>query len=202
MTAKPRLALFARYPAAGFAKTRLIPALGADGAAEVHRQLTERTLAVLKATGFPVELHFTGTEAAAFRDWLGDGFALVPQVEGDLTDRLLAALHPAPVIFFGADTPDLSAQHVAQAIAALESKPVVLGPADDGGYYLIGMQQPMPDLLTDMPWSTDRVLPETLRRLAAHSVEPVLLETLHDCDRPEDLPRWPWLEQMCQASQS
>jgi uncharacterized protein len=202
MTATPRLVLFARYPAAGAAKTRLIPALGPQGAADVHRKLTERTLAVLKATGFPVELHYTGAEAAAFRNWLGDQFALVRQAEGDLSDRLLAALHPAPVIFFGADTPDLAAQHLAHAIAALESNAVVLGPADDGGYYLIGMQQPMPHLLTDMPWSTEEVLPETLRRLAAQGVEPVLLETLHDCDRPEDLLRWPWLGQQCQASQS
>ncbi|MFM2409452.1 MAG: hypothetical protein RL481_280 [Pseudomonadota bacterium] len=202
MSAAPRLVLFARYPTAGAAKTRLIPALGAEGAAAVHRQLTERTLAVLKATGFPVELHYTGAQEAAFRGWLGDGVTLVPQAEGDLTDRLMAALRPPPVIFFGADTPDLAYHHVRQAIAALETRAVTLGPADDGGYYLIGMKQPMPEILTDIPWSTDQVLPETMRRLTSLGVEPVLLETLHDCDRPEDLPRWPWLGQRCQASQS
>jgi uncharacterized protein len=189
----PRLVLFARYPTAGAAKTRLIPALGAEGAAAVHRQLTERTLSVLLANGSPVELHHTGAEQADFRSWLGEGFAFVKQAEGDLTDRLLAALHPAPVIFFGADTPDLSAHHVAAAVAALESHPVVLGPADDGGYYLIGMKTPMPEILNDMPWSTDQVMPETLRRLLEKGIEPALLDTLHDCDRPEDLARWPWL---------
>jgi uncharacterized protein len=193
----PRLVLFARYPLAGAAKTRLIPAIGPDGAAQVHRQLTERTMAVLRETGHLVELHYTGANEDAFRNWLGDGFALVPQADGDLTDRLMAALNPlsesAPVIFFGADTPDLSAQIVADAVAALQTHQVVLGPADDGGYYLIGMNQPMPELLTDMPWSTDQVMPETLRRLAAIGVTPALLETLHDCDRPEDLSRWPWL---------
>jgi uncharacterized protein len=202
MSAAPRLVLFARYPTAGAAKTRLIPALGAEGAAAAHRQLTERTLAVLKATGFSVELHYTGAQEADFRGWLGEGFTLVPQAEGDLTNRLMAALHPAPVIFFGADTPDLADHHVGQAIAALETSAVTLGPADDGGYYLIGMKQPMPELLTNMPWSTDQVLPETMRRLTALGIEPLLLETLHDCDRPEDLPRWPWLGQRCQASQS
>lgn len=189
----PRLVLFARYPTAGAAKTRLIPALGPEGAANVHRQLTQRTLSVLINSGLAVELHYTGAEKAAFRAWLGGGFALVKQAESDLTDRLMAALHPAPVIFFGADTPDLSAHHVAQAIAALETRPVVLGPADDGGYYLIGMQQPMPELLYAMPWSTDQVMPETVRRLAAANISPLLLDTLHDCDRPEDLARWPWL---------
>jgi uncharacterized protein len=144
-------------------------------------------------TGLAVELHYTGAEEADFRAWLGEGFALVKQAEGDLTDRLIKALYPAPVIFFGADTPDLSNHHITQAIAALQTHAVVIGPADDGGYYLIGMKQPMPELLIDMPWSTDQVMPETLRRLAAKAIEPVLLDTLHDCDRPEDLARWPWL---------
>lgn len=189
----PRLVLFARYPTAGAAKTRLIPALGPEGASRVHRQLTEKTLSVLQASGLPVELHYTGAELVDFRAWLGEGFTLVKQAEGDLTDRLMAALHPAPVIFFGADTPDLAAHHIAQAVAALETHPVLLGPADDGGYYLIGMKQPMPELLDLMPWSTDQVMPETLRRLAVKGIEPALLETLHDCDRPEDLARWPWL---------
>lgn len=188
-----RLVLFARYPTAGAAKTRLIPALGPEGAAGVHRQLTERTLGVLLGSELPVELHYTGAADADFRAWLGNGFALVEQAKGDLTGRLLAALYPAPVIFFGADTPDLSAHHVAQAVAALETHPVVLGPADDGGYYLIGMKQPMPELLDHMPWSTDQVMPETLRRLAEAGIPTALLDTLHDCDRPEDLARWPWL---------
>lgn len=150
-------------------------------------------MGVLLGSELPVELHYTGAADADFRAWLGNGFALVEQAKGNLTDRLLAALYPAPVIFFGADTPDLSAHHVAQAVAALETHPVVLGPADDGGYYLIGMKEPMPELLDHMPWSTDQVIPETLRRLAAMNISPALLDTLHDCDRPEDLARWPWL---------
>lgn len=193
----PRLVLFARYPTAGAAKTRLIPALGAEDAARVHRQLTERTLGVLMSSRFPCELHFTGAAEADFREWLGDGFTLTEQANGDLTDRLMAALYPAPVIFFGADTPDLSAHHVVQAVAALETHPIVLGPADDGGYYLIGMKQPMPELLDHMPWSTAQVMPETLRRLEKMNIDPILLDTLHDCDRPEDLARWPWLTGQC-----
>lgn len=189
----PRLVLFARYPTAGAAKTRLISAIGPEGAAGIHRQLTERTLRVLLDSGLPVELHHTGSRDVDFRAWLGDRFTMVEQAKGDLTDRLQASLHPAPVIFFGADTPDLSVHHVAQAVAALECHPVVLGPAEDGGYYLIGMKRPMPELLDHMPWSTDQVMPETLRRLAEAGISPVLLDTLHDCDRPEDLARWPWL---------
>lgn len=191
MIACPRLVLFARYPIAGACKTRLIPALGAEGAAALHRHLTERTVAALRQSGCPVTLAYTGAEEAAFAAWLGRDIALVEQVEGDLTAKLTACLDPAPVIFFGADTPDLKLHHVEQAIAALQTHDVVIGPADDGGYYLIGMRTPLPQLLTDMPWSTDRVLPESLARLVELEIEPVLLETLSDCDRPEDLARWP-----------
>jgi uncharacterized protein len=189
----PRLVLFARYPTAGAAKTRLIPALGAEGAAALHRQLTERTLGILCQSGLPIELHYTGADAAEFRQWLGNDVALVPQAQGDLTDRLLAALAPAPVVFFGADTPDLDLGHIASAVSALHSNEVVIGPADDGGYYLIGMKRAKPELFANMPWSTEQVMPETLGRLAMQGIEPVLLETLHDCDRPEDLLRWPRL---------
>jgi hypothetical protein len=192
MTA-PRLVLFTRYPTAGACKTRLIPALGATEAAALHRRLTERTVAVLKASGAPVEVAYTGANAAQFATWLGPDVTLTEQMAGDLTARLLACLDPAPVIFFGADTPDLAPQHVEAAIAALERHDVVIGPAEDGGYYLIGMRTALPELLTDMPWSTDQVLPETLARLARRGIAPVLLETLADCDRPEDLARWPGL---------
>lgn len=191
MIAFPRLLLFARFPTPGVCKTRLIPALGAEGAAALHRHLTERTVATLRQSGCRVTLAYTGAEEAAFAAWLGPDVALVEQVAGDLTAKLMACLDPAPVIFFGADTPDLELRHIEQAIAALQTHDVVIGPADDGGYYLIGMRAPLPQLLTDMPWSTDRVLPETLARLGQMGIEPVLLETLADCDRPEDLARWP-----------
>lgn len=188
-----RAVLFTRYPMDGAAKTRLIPAIGARGAARVHRQLTERTVERLRAAGAMIEIHYTGAPEADFRAWLGHDLRFVAQPEGDLTDRLLAALDPAPVIFFGADTPDLEVDHIAAAIAALHTHEVVIGPAEDGGYYLIGVAKPHAFLFTDMPWSSDAVFPETCARLATRGITPVILETLADCDRPEDLPRWPWL---------
>jgi uncharacterized protein len=193
MTNDTRLVLFARFPVAGECKTRLIPAVGAAGAAAVHRQLTQRSVGVLLQSGQEVILAYTGAERCDFVDWLGDDITYVRQVDGNLTDKLLACLHSAPVMFFGADTPDLTIEIVVQAIAALNTHDVVLGPAEDGGYYLIGMRRAMPELLTNMPWSTDQVMPETLRRLSHMGIEPVILETLSDCDRPEDLARWPQL---------
>ncbi|MEP3050864.1 MAG: TIGR04282 family arsenosugar biosynthesis glycosyltransferase [Erythrobacter sp.] len=189
----PRLVLFARYPESGAAKTRLIPAVGAAGAAQIHRRLTERTHAILQASGCPVELQFTGAPETAFRAWLGEAITAIPQADGGLGDRLISALDPAPVIFFGADTPDLDANHVAAAIDALCRNDVVVGPAHDGGYYLIGLNQPHRFLFENMPWSTDQVLPETLERLNARQITHALLPTLADCDRPEDLKNWPYL---------
>jgi uncharacterized protein len=189
----PRLVLFARYPTPGTAKTRLIPAIGPDGAAEVHRTLTERTLTILRGHDCPVELFTTGATHSEFADWLGPDVILKQQADGDLTNRLTAALDPAPVIFFGADTPDLSREIVSSAIAALASHDVVVGPADDGGYYLIGMARPYPDLLQGIDWSTERVFAQTMSKAEAAGLRVAVLETLADCDRPEDLARWPWL---------
>lgn len=189
----PRLVLFARYPTPGAAKTRLIPAIGPEAAAAVHRTLTERTLAVLAGHGCAVELHTTGAPHADFRAWIGPDMHLVPQPAGDLTARLTAAIDPAPVIFFGADTPDLSREIVAAAIDALVSHDVVIGPAEDGGYYLIGLREAHRDLLEGIDWSTERVFGQTLAKASAAGLSAHILPTLYDCDRPEDLARWPWL---------
>lgn len=188
-----RAVLFTRFPDAGKAKTRLIPALGPDGAATVHKILTERTIATLKSSGCQIEIRYTGADKIAFGEWLGDDLIFVAQPDGDLTDRLLAALQPAPVLFFGSDTPDLKDHHVEHAVAALQDHDVVIGPAEDGGYYCIGVNGSYPFLFEDMPWSTDQVLPETLKRVTAHGMTYQVLETLSDCDTPDDLARWPWL---------
>jgi uncharacterized protein len=225
----PRLVLFARYPTPGAAKTRLIPAIGPNGAAAIHRKLTERTLTILGGSGCPVELQATGAALRSFRNWListpplqgrgkgwgasdtspsntatadtlhpnpsseVEGLKLVEQADGDLTDRLTGALNPAPVIFFGADTPDLSIGIVKAAIKALVSQDVVIGPAEDGGYYLLGMARPYPDLLHGIDWSTEQVFAQTMAKAKVAKLRVSVLETLADCDRPEDLARWPWL---------
>ncbi len=189
-----RLALFTRFPTPGRAKTRLIPLTGPELAAQVHARLAERTVGVLRAAepSAKLEIHFTGADKASFADWLGP-VHLVEQADGGLTERLLAAMHPAPVIFFGADTPELMEHHVRAAVAGLTHHDVMIGPSEDGGYYLIGLKCMMPFLFDAMPWSTEQVFSETLRRLTERGIKPLLLDTLADCDRPEDLQRWPWL---------
>jgi uncharacterized protein len=188
-----RVVAFARFPVAGLCKTRLIPAVGADGAAAIHTKLVETCIAAMRGSGLLIELWTTGAEAHAFRDWLGDDIAFIDQGEGDLGDRLARAAAPYPVIFIGSDAPDLDAARLIAAAAALRTGPAVIGPAEDGGYYLLGLNAPAPWLFTHMDWGTETVFDETMRRFAAHDIVPIVLEPLADVDRPEDLTRWPEL---------
>ncbi|MBP0443829.1 TIGR04282 family arsenosugar biosynthesis glycosyltransferase [Roseomonas sp. SSH11] len=193
MIQPPRVALFSRYPEPGRAKTRLIPALGPEGAANLHRRLTERTLQALCASGLAHELRHTGAPEPAFRAWLGQALPMVEQGEGDLGARMARAAEATPVILLGADLPDLSPRHLQAAAGALRDHAAVIGPAEDGGYYLLGLREPMPFLFEPMEWGTATVFSTTMARFAAHGVTPALLEPLADLDRPEDLARWPGL---------
>ena len=189
----PRIVLFTRWPEPGRAKTRLIPAIGAERAAALHRQLTERTLAAVRASGLPFELRVTGASIAAFQDWLGP-VATADQGEGDLGERLARAGPPYPTLFIGADAPDLSADLLRDAATALSNSGAVIGPAADGGYWLLGLAAPVPGVFERIDWSTERVFAQTLDRLRAGRVEPAILPELGDCDRPEDLACWPELD--------
>lgn len=187
----PRIILFARFPAPGIAKTRMIPALGAHGAAALHRHLVEKTLETIRAAELPFAIHVTGAPCADFADWLGGDIAFVDQGAGDLGERLVRVAPPTVVI--GADAPDLSVAHLRAAAAAVAQQRIVIGPAEDGGYYLIGYPRPVDFLFDAMPWGSDAVFGETMARLERHAIAPVLLAPLADLDRPEDLDRWPHL---------
>ena len=187
----PRVAIFARYPVPGKAKTRLISAIGEAAAAALHRRLVEHTVAAVQASGLPYEVRVTGASLHDFAAWLGHDVPLVAQGDGDLGERL--ARVPAPVMLIGSDCPDLAPSHLRQAAQALNDNTAVIGPAADGGYWLLGLARAMPHCFTEISWSTDAVAGQTRDRLYDEGITPVELETLHDCDRPEDLARWPWL---------
>ncbi len=189
MTEQPKVIVFARFPVPGAAKTRLIPALGAQGAAEMHRKLVERTMHTVRRSALPFEVRCTGADLSAFASWLGTGVALVEQGGGDLGDRLARAKPPA--ILIGCDAPDLTAGHLTMAARALQTRAAVIGPALDGGYWLLGIAKALPTLFGDMAWGTDSVFAETITRMAAAGINPLQIETLADLDRPEDLLRWP-----------
>ena len=188
----PRVVLFTRYPEPGRAKTRLISALGEDGAAQLHRALTERTIAAMQATGLALEVRTTGAPVARFVDWLGP-LAIVDQGEGSLGDRLARAATPYPTIFIGADAPDLTPELLHNAVDALARARVTIGPAADGGYWLLGLREAVADIFEGIDWGTERVFAQTMTRLSHNGIAPIVLPELADCDRPEDLARWPGL---------
>lgn len=188
-TTQPTIALFAKFPVPGLAKTRLIPALGAEGAAQLHRKLVERTIATIRESGVPFAVWFTGASRADFAAWLGNDVELVDQGEGDLGERL--ARVPVPAILLGADIPDLPALYLRQAVDGLATSHTVIGPAFDGGYYLLGFNDPVPFVFEDMAWGTNAVFEETLSRLADRKLSALMLKPLGDCDRPEDLEHYP-----------
>ena len=188
----PRVVLFTRYPEPGRAKTRLIPALGANRAAQLHRALTERTLQAVRSSGLELELRTTGARTAAFEEWLGPA-SIIDQGDGDLGERLARAGPPYPTIFIGSDAPDLAPALLRRAAGALDQATAVIGPAEDGGYWLLGLSRAVDGVFEGVEWGTSSVFDQTMKRLNAAGIEPVLLPQLADCDRPEDLVRWPGL---------
>lgn len=187
-----RIAVFARWPEPGRCKTRMIPALGPEGAALLHKRLAELTVETVQASGLAFELWGTGADGEAFQDWLGS-IPFRQQPEGDLGQRLLAASSPEPVIFLGTDAPDLTPALLQLAANALGSAPCAIGPAEDGGYWTLGLGEPAPSLFDNMPWGTETVFETTRERAEFLGWNPVILPTLADLDRPEDLARWPEL---------
>ena len=149
-----RLILFARFPVAGNVKTRLIPALGAQGAAALHRRLVLRTLrtahALCQSQNAELEIRFAGGDENEMRHWLGDGWRCCPQCEGDLGQRLAEAFEnsfragSSASIIIGSDCPALTSEVLAAAFDSLRTNPVVFGPATDGGYYLVGLTRVVP----------------------------------------------------------
>jgi rSAM/selenodomain-associated transferase 1 len=185
----PSIVIFARWPQAGKVKTRLAGIYGDAGAARVYRRLLDHTLAAAKASGLPVELRVTGASCAQFEEEFGPGLAVTDQGIGDLGARMARVEPPALVI--GSDLPALTPELLLEAAALLETHEVVIGPARDGGYWLIGLREASPWLFEDMAWSTPQVLAETLVRLEARGLTPALLPELADIDEPGDLANWP-----------
>ena len=185
------VAVLARAAVAGEAKTRLIPALGPRRAAALQAHLTERALCRATASGAEVVLWISGEIDAATRA-LAKKLAVDvrPQPDGDLGARMLAALEIAagrPGLVIGTDCPAQSARHLEQAGMLLADHDLVLQPAHDGGYVLIGMKRPEPQLFSDMAWGSDGVCAETRQRATALGLSCAELPALPDLDRPEDL---------------
>lgn len=198
--ASNQLIVFTRFPTPGATKTRLIPTLGADGAAKVSSGMTTRTLAACERLAAlricTLEVRTTGAEPAAFRERFGGPYRYRDQGVGDLGRRLHAAAAEAfaggahKAVIIGTDCPDLEPSLIMDAFDRLDTNDIVVGPADDGGYYLIGLRQLFPKLFAGVRWGTGSVLDQTRERAASLGASIAFLPMLRDVDRPEDLPAW------------
>ena len=186
------VAILAKAPIPGLVKTRLIPTLGPEGAAALQARLIARTLATAcaAATG-PVALWARPEESHFLEFAQKFPIGLARQSDGDLGARMLAALQSScPALVIGSDCPALEPQHLRDAADALrDGCDAAVIPAEDGGYVLIGLRQPRPDLFADMPWGTGTVMAETRRRAAELGLAVRELAPLWDLDLPADLDR-------------
>ena len=189
------IALMAKAPLPGLAKTRLAPQLGAAGAAALAERLLDHAVAQAVAAAPGAVTLWTAPDdqhPAFLRQQARHGVALRVQPAGDLGVRMLAVFTAAaPLLLMGTDAPALDAAMLRAAAAALQDHDAVFVPALDGGYALIGLQRQQPLLFTDMPWSTPQVMALTRQRLAAAGLRHAELPPVPDIDEPADLVHLP-----------
>jgi uncharacterized protein len=202
------LIIFTRYPVPGKAKTRLIPALTAVGAADLHRQMTEHTLAQVRQFDaedpISIEIHYAGDQDDnKMADWLGADLVYQVQVGEDLGQRMSHSLRSVfasgrkeqpSAIIIGTDCPGLNADLLKLAFDHLRTHDLAIGPAIDGGYYLMGLSRFIPELFVGVEWSTAQVLNQTVEIANKLGLSIAYLPTLADIDRPEDLLVWEQLK--------
>jgi uncharacterized protein len=188
--------VFVRAPVAGQVKKRLARALGAERALRIYRRLAEQAVSAARGLGLRADVRVLFTPAGSapeVRVWLGEDAAYFPQRGDDLGERMRRACQDAfaagyrRVLVIGSDLPAMTTPLLETALDLLEQHPAVIGPAADGGYYLLGLQQPL-ELFEDVPWSTSAVLDCTLHHLRAVAITPALLPELADVDEMTDLP--------------
>ncbi|BAZ36923.1 hypothetical protein NIES4101_28430 [Calothrix sp. NIES-4101] len=207
------LIVFTRYPEPNRAKTRMIPLLGAEGAANLQRQMTEHTLSTVKKLQVlekvSVEIRFTGGNLQLMQAWLGEtllgenldnNLIYQPQGEGDLGAKMARSLSDSfcsgakKTIIIGTDCPAIDCQLLQTAFAYLDNFDLVLGPALDGGYYLIGLRDSIQNifahLFQNIDWGTSQVFPQTVDIAQKLKLSITYLRSLADIDRPEDLEIW------------
>lgn len=203
-----KLIIFTRFPMPGKTKTRLIPHLGEEGAAALQRDMTEYTVLQARKSGAEIEVRYTGGSEQQMCDWLGTDLVYAEQGEGDLGERMQRSFEESfstgwkRVIIMGSDCPSNGWINIKGAFQALETHECVIGPASDGGYYLIGLAErdhrsrlqqvvggiddPASRLFQNIEWGGERVFEQTMKAASGLSVH--RLPTLHDVDFPEDIP--------------
>lgn len=190
------LLIFARHPALGQVKTRLAAGVGEAEALRIYRNLLAHTRAAADGVAVHKALWLAGDapEGSEFSGWAG--YEQRPQAAGDLGQRMHTAFAAAfaagakAAVIIGTDCPELSTPLLQQAFERLKTHDVVAGPAHDGGYYLLGMRQMVPDFFLNKTWSTETVLADTLADAQRMGLAVALLPPLSDVDNAEDLAAW------------
>ena len=183
-----QLIVFVKAPRPGAVKTRLAKSIGAAAACEAYRTLAETLFFQLSKLS-NAELRFAQDDAGdEIKPWLRNNWGMRPQGQGSLGRRLQRAFAQAfshgahRVVIIGSDCPAVRLRDIEEAWSALKLNDVVIGPARDGGYWLIGLRQPQPTLFDGIAWSTERVLGETLQRAEHAGLRVKLLQELSDVD--------------------
>lgn len=190
------LIIFIRNPELGKVKTRLAKSVGDEKALEIYKSLLEHT----RKTVLQVDVNlllFYADRVNPDDDWSSLGFIKYAQVNEDLGGRMhhafLKALeHHQKAIIVGSDLPQINAQLLQEAFQKLEDHTFVIGPAMDGGYYLLGMKSPTPELFENMEWSTPNVFAQTVQRIESLGGTWYELPELSDVDYVEDWERYGW----------
>jgi rSAM/selenodomain-associated transferase 1 len=192
------LVIFAKAPRPGEVKTRLAASMGNLEAARIYRVMGRAIVDELRGGDYRTVVFFDPAEAKQeLINWLGgEHVEFHPQPGGDLGDRIRKGFEigfdgGGPVCVVGTDAPGISRKTIEQAFAILDEAggaDSVFGPALDGGYYLVALRRPAPELFSKIPWSTSGVLALTLERAATLGLASALLTPLADVDRPEDVP--------------
>ncbi len=193
-----QVAVLAKAPIAGLAKTRLIPVLGPQGAARLQRQFTHNAVRVAQAAALGSVTLWCAPNAQHrfFRALVqAAGVACLTQPTGDLGQRMHTAFQfhcvKGPLLLTGTDCPSLRPTHLRQAARALrDGDDAVFYPAEDGGYVLVGLRRPQPALFKHMVWGTSEVMSETRKRAQALGLRVREFETFRDVDTPSDLAHW------------
>ncbi len=194
--------LFTRYPWPGQCKKRLIPSLGEEQAAQVHRQMVNHSLSqvldfLAHKHNTALYIYYHGSDQKQMQEWLGATLSFYHQEGANLGERMVNALHDGQqgghdTVLIGSDCPDIDSTILDTALTALRNSDLVIGPSHDGGYYLIGVsknldRQSWAELFRDISWGSNTVFQETLNKVQKQKLRPHILPTLHDIDTPEDL---------------
>ncbi len=199
LTAEPttRVIVFTRYPEPGKTKTRMIPALGPDGAARLQIALTKQSLRTVSdfcdQHSCEMEVRFVGGDRVKMAGLFGGKHHYRLQTGGDLGQRIANAVAAAfnenirRIMVIGSDCPELDGDILGETIQELKQNDLVIGPALDGGYYLIGLCKNQPQLFQGIAWGSDQVLRQTLAKARQAQLRIHRLRPLADIDRPDDL---------------